>query len=229
MIPYALALVFVAAPVAAQWAAFQNGQGMTAGLARQATNPMTPTTPTATLYAQTDVLFGSREYAWTTWSVLNNWADDGENVAVYGQAYKHGRGPTWAGVFEAQCPASRGACYATEIDLMASGAANPIDGRSAVFVVLGKARGAEPGPAEIPRAIHIIPFGMDASSVRMGTALDVEVPCADACIKLPPNACIQFGSRDFQICADDATGFVGFKSAGRWVWSVNMTTGLVRQ
>lgn len=43
----------------------------------------------------------SANFAWSTLSVLENYASGGENCAYYAQANKWGSGHTWAGVFEA--------------------------------------------------------------------------------------------------------------------------------
>jgi hypothetical protein len=39
-------------------------------------------------------------FEWNIWGLLDNYADAGENVAIYGQANSRGKGPTWGACFE---------------------------------------------------------------------------------------------------------------------------------
>jgi hypothetical protein len=43
---------------------------------------------------------GTETFEWANVSILDNHAQKGENVAIYGQANAYNTGPTWGGVFE---------------------------------------------------------------------------------------------------------------------------------
>lgn len=45
---------------------------------------------------------GNTSFEWSQLNQMANYADAGQNVAFYAQAYKHGLGSTWGGTFEAQ-------------------------------------------------------------------------------------------------------------------------------
>lgn len=66
-------------------------------------------------------------FEWTITSVLDNYADAGENVAIYGQGNKRSQlGPTWASVFEvkdfmASSASASGGLVGIEVDVFANG------------------------------------------------------------------------------------------------------------
>jgi len=70
---------------------------------------------------------GVTDFEWAITSVINNHANAGQNVAIYGQGNKYSTGPTWAGVFEAADyyttvdTAGNGATLGLEIDVKANG------------------------------------------------------------------------------------------------------------
>lgn len=79
---------------------------------RAAVNVMTQTAP------------GTTSFEWNQLNRLENYANAGENVSFYAQAYKHGEGSTWAGVFEAHDTTHAtddGSLYALELDVSANG------------------------------------------------------------------------------------------------------------
>lgn len=76
---------------------------------------------------------------WASVSLLENYADKGENVAFYAQANKHGTGPTWAAVSEVSDTTGKaGASVAHEFDVWTTGADNGL--RIGLEIVSGDAR-----------------------------------------------------------------------------------------
>lgn len=75
-------------------------------------------------------------FEWANLSILDNYAQAGENVASYAQSNKYGSGPTWAAVSEvADFSASNSALVAHEFDVWTSGA--DTGNRLGVNIVLG--------------------------------------------------------------------------------------------
>jgi hypothetical protein len=77
---------------------------------------------TSTNYVLTDVSAAVSNFVWGHLSVLNNSATGGENVAIYGQAFKNSTGDTWAAVFEVddttEVANPTGAIYGIEVDVV---------------------------------------------------------------------------------------------------------------
>jgi hypothetical protein len=81
-----------------------------------------------------------RAFEWAHLCLLDNHADDGENVALYAQANKHGSGPTWGACFEAcdLTPGDASGLVGAEVDCWVSGPDNGL--RFGLDVVLGDSR-----------------------------------------------------------------------------------------
>jgi len=81
-------------------------------------------------------------FEWAFLSVLDNYADAGENVAIYAQANKRGAGPTWAGVLEVKdrnpssATASAG-LIGLELDVFANGT-DANNNRIGIDIVAGR-------------------------------------------------------------------------------------------
>src|SRR5438105_12751180 len=64
---------------------------------------------TATNYTYTLVQPKNRGFEWSNFTRIDNLSNEGENVAVYGQGWKMGKGSTWGGVFEPRTMKARAA------------------------------------------------------------------------------------------------------------------------
>lgn len=64
-----------------------------------------------------------RAFEWNALFLLDNYADSGENCAVYAQGNKHGIGPTWGACFEAcdTTPNDTTGIVGTEVDCWVTG------------------------------------------------------------------------------------------------------------
>jgi hypothetical protein len=95
------------------------------------------------LIVTADVSTGVNDFVWGIVSVLNNSANAGENVAMYGQGNRIGGvGAVWAGVFEARDKTNtdgtgKSGTVGIEVDVFANGLA-PSDNRVGVDIVCGK-------------------------------------------------------------------------------------------
>lgn len=93
----------------------------------------------ATSYTHTVVGRGITAFEWAKLAVLDNWAEAGENVAVYAQGNKHSTGPTWAAVSEVfDNSGLPGAVVAHEFDVWVSG--RDAGNRYGLDIVLGDSK-----------------------------------------------------------------------------------------
>lgn len=118
----------------------------------------------STLHAGTTVSAGVADFIWGTLSILNNNATAGENVAIYGQAFKNSTGATWAGVFEAEDTTDTanptGGMTGVEIDIQGTGGDSHAS-RIGLDIVIFKRAGAA---CEVGTGIRIGPFGDDSAN-----------------------------------------------------------------
>ena len=110
------------------------------------------------------------DFVWGIVSVLNNSADAGENVAIYGQGNRVANiGPVWGGVFEARDLTNtdgtgKSGTVGIEVDVFANGA-DVNNNRVGIDVVVGK--GVSGGTTPIARAgVRVVPQN---SSIVNGT------------------------------------------------------------
>jgi hypothetical protein len=89
----------------------------------------------------TAVSKNNTNFEWGLLSVMDNTADAGENVAVYGQGNRLGAGPTWAGCFEARDKTGLAnplsGLLGLEVDILANGT-DVNNNRIGVDLVIGK-------------------------------------------------------------------------------------------
>jgi hypothetical protein len=118
----------------------------------------------------TDVSAGVNDFIWGLLSILNNNSNNGENVAIYGQANRiTGTSAIWAGVFEASdktntSGAGKSGLVGVEVDVFANGA-DVNSNRVGIDVVVGK--GAPAGLAcEATIGVRVNPQN---SSISNGT------------------------------------------------------------
>jgi hypothetical protein len=145
----------------------------------------TPGWVNAAQYVVTDVEDGATTFEWGITSVLNNYATAGENVAIYGQGNKYGKGPTWAGVFELRDRATLdnnvGNMRGLEIDVFSN---NPLAvGQDKIGVDIIYGRNDDAGAdTTISAGIRIIPkYGSSASKCSNGIVLSGIMDTAIAC------------------------------------------------
>lgn len=79
-------------------------------------------------------------FEWAHLCLLDNYAKEGENVALYAQANKHSSGPTWGACIEAcdLTPGDNTGLVGTEVDCWVSGPDNGL--RYGIDVVVGDSR-----------------------------------------------------------------------------------------
>lgn len=118
----------------------------------------------------TSVSSGVEDFVWNFTSVLNNSANAGENVAIYGQGNRDaGIGPIWAGVFEAKdktntSGAGKGGLVGIEVDVFANGT-DDASNRIGIDVVVGKGVGG----GDACSATYGIKIGPQNGTITNGT------------------------------------------------------------
>jgi hypothetical protein len=97
----------------------------------------------STQVVNTSVSSGVTNFVWGITSILNNSANGGQNVAIYGQGNRIANiGPVWGGVFEARDKTNtdgtgKNGTVGIEVDVFANGS-DPLGNRIGVDVVSGK-------------------------------------------------------------------------------------------
>lgn len=132
------------------------------------------------------VPLGTQAFEWSLIARNSNYADtSGENVAIYGQAYKyHADGNSFAGVFEAQDLSGNsgaGILCALELDLMANGSLGA-SSRVGMQMVFGKAQ-AGLSQAVSRAAIEFSPAASDKSTHKLDNGLDFQLNVDGALIR----------------------------------------------
>ena len=129
----------------------------------------TPGNVCSNLQLSTSVSAGVTNFVWGITSVLNNSANAGENVAIYGQGNRvAGIGAVWGGVFEARDKTNtsgvgKGGTVGIEIDIFANGLVDPSFNRIGLDVVVGK--GDASGLAcQAGYGVRVTPQASDASN-----------------------------------------------------------------
>ena len=158
----------------------------------------TPGYVNAGLRAETVTNTGTTSFEWAVLGILNNYATDGENVAVYGQANKHaGAGPTWAGCFEARDHSGSSnelnGLVGVEVDVFANGQ-DKYGERIGIDLVFGK--GVPTGETcQAGYGIRLGPQNGDATngSVIYGIEMS-KLPISKAALHVAPGVPIQFGN-----------------------------------
>ena len=106
----------------------------------------TPGHVNSALFVDTTVASGATSFEWGVTSRVNNNANAGENVGIYGQGNKLSTGPTWGGVFEVCDTVTWGGTNSTsggtvgcEVDVWCNGSDN-FEQRIGLDVVVGNAQ-----------------------------------------------------------------------------------------
>ncbi|MBR0568355.1 hypothetical protein J5J83_19715 [Azoarcus sp. L1K30] len=125
-------------------------------------------------------------FEWASLFAMNNFANQGENVACYGKGFKYGRGPTWAACFEAKdlTGGNIGALYGVEIDVWANGPGTR--NRFGIGFNFGNATGgARP---TIDFGIDMSPSMGDRGAAALGVGMNCNIDCDDALVKMANGA-----------------------------------------
>lgn len=125
----------------------------------------------STQHVSTAVSKDVDNFVWGIVSVLNNSAEAGENVAIYGQGNRvANNGPVWGGVFEAKDLTNtdgtgKGGTVGIEVDVFANGA--DVNGnRVGVDVVIGK--GVSGGAAcQATAGVRVVPQGNSTANATV--------------------------------------------------------------
>jgi hypothetical protein len=158
------------------------------------------------LYARTRTGKGQTAFEWTGLFLMDNYADAGENVALYAQANGFGKGANWGFVSECTNAYSpRSTCVGAEINVSTTGedtgtrigidvvlADGPLwRGMAASSVIEGTA-GLRIG-SSWPSSPHAKwTTGVDLTG-RMGTGIDLSKATTQTAIKLKPGQQIDMG------------------------------------
>lgn len=146
-------------------------------------------------------------FEWALLALLHNYAEKGENVALYAQANKHSSGPTWGACIEAcdLTPGDATGLVGAEVDCWVSGPDNGL--RYGIDVVLGDSRLHRELPAsEVVEgtagirvgASNVAPHAKWSKGVELTGRMDVGIDLSncqtDTPIKLPGGMVL--GKRD---------------------------------
>ena len=184
------------------------------------------------LYTHVTTSPATASLEWANLTVLNNYSDQGSNVAVYGQANKRGTGATWGGVFEAQDINGTGPLWGVEIDAFANGASRFAQTgggeRIGLGVVLGRARETIP-KATIDYGIWVLPDGLSDSNADVNFGVMVSAQCRYACFAMRGGNKLAW-EESAQITSkfDPETGMWGLYNGDKPVFEVNASTGEMR-
>lgn len=177
------------------------------------------------LFARTRTGAGQKAFEWTGLFIMDNYADAGENVALYTQANAFGSGPNWG--FVAECTnafAPHATCVGAEINVSTTG--RDTGTRIGIDIVLvdGKLwRGM--GPSEVIEGTAGLRIGSSWPSSphakwtygikldgKMTTAIDMTKAETSTAIKLKRGQQIELGDG---VRIDYADGQIRFLNAGR--------------
>ena len=184
------------------------------------------------LYTHVTTDPNTRSLEWANLTILNNNSNYGSNVAVYSQANKRGKGPTWAGVFEAQDTNGTGTMWGVEIDAFANGPSRFDDtggaDRIALGIVLGRPRGTTP-KATIDYGVWVLPDGLSDDSADVNFGVMVSAQCRYACFAMRAgNKLAWEESAKIASKFDPETGFWGLYNGDAPVLQINVGTGELR-
>lgn len=131
--------------------------------------------------AITDDAHGNGHYEWALLSILNNYSNEGENVAIYGQANKKGKGGTWGACIEVtdeQPSNDSGQLIGEEISYACGGVLS--GGRSRVVLHEALKNTDSETPTTIDNAILVsgddsitVKKGIEFYNVKLETGIDL--------------------------------------------------------
>jgi hypothetical protein len=185
-----------------------------------------------TLYTHLTTAPDSQTLEWANLSILNNYSDYGEDVAVYGQANKFGNGTSWAGVFELQDHTGTGGFYGVEIDAFTSDG-SPFPGsrqgdRIGLGIVMGRAGNVGP-TATIDYGILLAPSRLDDTQANVNFGVMVWTQCRYACFAMRGGNKMAW-EESAQIASkyDPDTGRWGLFNGDKPLFEVDVNTGELR-
>ena len=181
------------------------------------------------LYTHTTTSPGTQSSEWANLTILNNHANAGSDVAIYGQANKFGNGATWGGVFELQDATGAGGLWGLEVDAFTSGPSqfDIVGGgdRVGLGVVVGRAYNEGP-KATVDYGVWILPNGVRQSEADVNFGVMVSTDCRYACYAMRGNN--KFAWEESAKVAskfDPSTGLWGLYNGDTPVFQVNVATG----
>jgi hypothetical protein len=189
-------------------------------------------TLTPALYTHVTTDPGTRSLEWANLTILNNHAAAGSNVAVYGQANKHGNGATWGGVMEVQDATGTGPVWGLEVDAFTTGPST-FDQRGGgerigVGVVAGRAFGNGPR-ATLDYGLWLLPNRLDDTEADVNYGVMVSTQCRYACFAMRGgNKLAWEESATIASKFDPETGLWGLFNGDQPVFQVNVNTGELR-
>lgn len=184
------------------------------------------------MYTHVSTLPETQSLEWANLTILNNYADHGYNVALYGQANKYGRGPTWGGVLEAQDALGTGALWGLEIDAFTTGPSRfkQTGGgdRIGLGVVVGRAFGRGP-TATVDYGVWLLPNQLKDTEADVNFGVMVSTQCRYACFAMRAGNKLAW-EESAQIASkyDPATGRWGLYNGDTPVFEVDVQTGEIR-
>lgn len=184
------------------------------------------------LYTHVTTDRDTQSLEWANLTILNNHADHGYNVAVYGQANKYGLGPTWGGVLEAQDTVGTGALWGLEVDAFTTGPSRfrQTGGgdRIGLGIVVGRALGRGP-TATVDYGMWLLPNMLQDSEADVNFGVMVSTQCRYACFAMRAGNKLAW-EESAQIASkyDAATGRWGLYNGDTPVFEVNTQTGEIR-
>lgn len=124
----------------------------------------------------------TKSFEWASLFSMSNYANQGENVAVYGKGFKYANGPTWAGCFESKdlTNSNKGALYGLEVDVWANGPGN--SSRFGIGFNFGNATGGV--KPNIDFGIDFSPHMGNRNNAELSNGIRVMLDCTDSVIKV---------------------------------------------
>jgi hypothetical protein len=184
------------------------------------------------LYTHVTTDRATQSLEWANLTVLNNYADHGYNVALYGQANKYGLGPTWGGVVEAQDAVGAGGLWGLEIDAFSTGPSRfrEVGGgdRIGLGIVVGRAfgRGAT---TTVDYGMWLMPNGLRDAEADVNFGVMVSTQCRYACFAMRAGNKLAW-EESAQVASkyDSATGRWGLYNGDTPVFEVDVQSGEIR-
>ncbi len=189
----------------------------------------------ANLYALTVVPQSPRYWEWNGIFAVRSYADYGEHVALYAKAHRYGNGPLFGAVIELNDRGGPGPSWALEVDAMVP-TPTPSGPRTGIGIVVGRSRESvyrdptDTARGRLDYGIRLLPNYYDGPYVDVDYGLKIDIPCASACISIPPNTWVTLdGGGSVGYTFNDRDGWLHFGIKGKEpALSIQMETGEIR-
>ena len=120
-----------------------------------------------------EVSFNDTRFVWMSLFQQTNNADAGENVALYTQQLKYGKGNSWGSVSEIRCVNHWGGCHGHEVDLVVNGPLAWGDWRTGQSIVIWKLPGSE-GQPQANFGLLVAPQWDERENIRVDVGIGVQ-------------------------------------------------------